>query len=266
MSTRIIIITTLVMAAAVVGGLKWAGRQANRTNTVEVATGAPLPDTVVANEKFAQAEERLHEARSQLAAAEQRLNTAIARIRELEQRVAQMEDRRTGGRTNVPSGWDHSIFLSAERDVETGEPRRSWGPEQVTGAPDTVTAGDLPTAWASRLPDAGEEWLKLDYERTVEIAEVHVRETYNPGAVSKVTAIVGGREQTLWEGIEPVAPAPNDVTFSVPPGIRAGSIKIYLDTQRVAGWNEIDAVELVGRDGSRQWARRASASSTFAER
>jgi hypothetical protein len=33
----------------------------------------------------------------------------------------------------------------------------------------------------------------------------------------------------------------------------------------VPGWNEIDAVELIGRDGSHQWAKQASASSTYAE-
>ncbi len=265
MNTRIVITSALVLAVVAVGGLKWAGRQHDRTNMAGVTPDAPPPD-MAAEESFAQAEDRLREARAQLTAAEQRLNAASARISELEQRLAQMEDYRTNVRPSRQSGWDHSIFLSPTPEAGTNELRRSWGPEQVTGAPDTMTAGDLPTAWASRLPDGGEEWLKLDFERTVEVAEVHVRESYNPGAVSRVTAMIGDREQTLWEGTEPLAPAPNDVTFSVPPGIRAGSIKIYLDTKRVAGWNEIDAVELVGRDGSRQWAKRASASSTYAER
>jgi len=40
---------------------------------------------------------------------------------------------------------------------------------------------------------------------------------------------------------------------------------VYLDRRRVPGWNEIDAVELVGRDGSRQWATSAIASSSYAE-
>ena len=43
-------------------------------------------------------------------------------------------------------------------------------------------------------------------------------------------------------------------------------MKIYLDTKRVNGWNEIDAVELVGKDGSKQWAVNASASSTYASK
>ena len=139
-------------------------------------------------------------------------------------------------------------------------------PEQATGPPDTLAADDLPTAWASREPDAGEEWLKLEYERDVQIAAVRVRETYNPGAVSKVVAVIeGGAEIVLWEGTEPPGEAPVEVEFPVTQVVVAKSVKIYLDKRRVPGWNEIDAVELVGHDGSRQWAQGATASSTYAE-
>jgi hypothetical protein len=53
----------------------------------------------------------------------------------------------------------------------------------------------------------------------------------------------------------------------VPEGVPADPIFIVeFDTTRVGGWTEIDAVELVGRDGSRQWAKSADASSTFADK
>ena len=54
-----------------------------------------------------------------------------------------------------------------------------------------------------------------------------------------------------------------DAPFSAPPGLTASGVKVYLDTTRVPGWNEIDAVELIGRDGSRQWASTSSASSSY---
>jgi hypothetical protein len=144
--------------------------------------------------------------------------------------------------------------------------KRAWGPEQAAGAPDTFEAGDISTAWASREQDAGEEWLKLDYENAVDVAEVRVRETHNPGAVSKITALLAnGNEVVLWEGVEPAADAPVEMSFQIPSAVNAKSVKVYLDTARVPGWNEIDAVELIGRDGSRQWAKQSSASSTYAE-
>jgi hypothetical protein len=81
-----------------------------------------------------------------------------------------------------------------------------------------------------------------------------------------VTGIVDGRETVLWEGTASTGPAPRDFVVPVTGNVQSSSIVVHLDTTRVAGWNEIDAVELVGRDGSRQWATGADASSTFAER
>src|SRR5207245_955698 len=114
--------------------------------------------------------------------------------------------------------------------------------------------------------DGGEEWLKLEYERPVDLVEVRVRESFNAGAIAKVTAFLpNGEEVTLWEGQEPPLQAPVDTSFPVNVAVRASSVKVYLDTRRVPGWNEIDAVELIGRDGSRQWATAATASSTYAQ-
>src|SRR5439155_4770157 len=78
---------------------------------------------------------------------------------------------------------------------------RAWGPEQAVGPPDTMQAGDFSTAWAPRLADGGPEWLKVDFPRETQIAQVIVRETYNPGAVVRVTAVLrGGEETVIWEG------------------------------------------------------------------
>jgi len=96
-----------------------------------------------------------------------------------------------------------------------------------------------------------------------------VHETCNPGAISRVAAMMpDGSEKVLWEG-EIVAdgdPSIVERVFQVDQDITADSVRIYLDTARVSGWNEIDAVQLVGTDNSRQWASSAHASSTYAER
>ncbi len=144
-------------------------------------------------------------------------------------------------------------------------PKRPWGPEQALGAPDTTQAGDMQTAWASQTQDGGEEWLRLDYEKAVNLAQVRIRESYNPGAVTKVTAFrANGEEVVLFEGDDPTANPPADLAVEVPGEVVSKQVKVYLDTRRVEGWNEIDAVELVGKDGSHQWATFAAASSTYA--
>jgi len=165
-----------------------------------------------------------------------------------------------------PTNPQSQIFQPDSPEPQTNSvPMRSWGMEQALGAPNTERAGDLPTAWASREPDAGPEWLAVGFDHAVDVAEIRVRETFNPGAISKVTALENGREVLLWEGTAAGGVAPRDFVIPLSGNVRADSVVIHLDTARVPGWNEIDAVELVGRDGSRQWATAANASSTYAE-
>lgn len=151
--------------------------------------------------------------------------------------------------------------------IRTPSAKRNWGPEQATGAPDTLTPGDIPTAWAPLASHGtGIEWLKLDFDRPVEIREVRIRETFNPGTICKVVAIIEREEESvLWEGREPPSTPPTEFVVTPNRPVTSNHVKIYLDRTRVPGWNEIDAVELVGTDGTRQWAAHASASSTFAE-
>jgi hypothetical protein len=139
-----------------------------------------------------------------------------------------------------------------------------WAAGHATGEPDTLGHGDIQTAWASKGPDMGEVWLELDYDEAVRPEAVRVHETYNPGAVARVESKgADGRWEVLWEGTAP-APANQSAWFEprLSAGTRTRSIRLVLDTNRVAGWNEIDAVELVG-DGRRQWASAARASSSY---
>ena len=136
-----------------------------------------------------------------------------------------------------------------------------WGPSQATGAPDVKEAGDSPRAWASAAADAGHEWLEVTFERSVVVAEVRIRENDAPGAVARV--IASDDDVLIWEGDDPTRQAPTDLVVKPKGKVFTNRIRIELDTTRVPGWNEIDAVELVGNDGSRQWATGATASSSY---
>lgn len=221
----------------------------------------PAPTPVVSGPDEAELRDALNNlkrARQELAIAEENMVSLAGRIHALEGQLQTVSQALASVR---PPGVAPAVDPPAQAEV-----RRSWGPEQATGPADTQLAGDVPTAWAPREQDGGEEWLKLEYDKMTDLAEIVVRETYNPGAVRKVTAFLpDGREVIIWEGVEPEATAPVDRRFVVPYSMQAASVKVYLDTRRVPGWNEIDAVAVIGRDGSQQWARKASASSTFAE-
>lgn len=191
----------------------------------------------------------LEPASAELLSARSKISQLEARVRELEEQLEALNPR------PKPSV------------APTQKGRRSWGPEQATGAPDTLQAGDHPTAWASLEPDAGPEWLVMDFPKEVEVAQVRVRETLGPGTIFMVSAILtDGSEKILWHGTEPAAEAPVEMEFNPSSQVRSRRIRIQLDTTLVKGWNEIDAVELVGTDGTRQWASGAWASSTYADR
>ena len=76
-------------------------------------------------------------------------------------------------------------------------------------------------------------------------AAIRVHENDNPGAVSKVTAIIeDDTEVELWEGQDPSTNAPAVFVVEVAEEVRARRIKVYLDTTRRDDWNETDAVEI----------------------
>ena len=149
------------------------------------------------------------------------------------------------------------------------EGKEPWSAEQATGAPDTSSAEDAPTAWTPLEPSAGAEWLVVRFPRAVAVDEVRIRESLSPGTVWRVSATIedgaeGGASSILWAGDDPTPAAPADLVVRAKGEVVSRQIRIELDTARRPGWKGIDAVELVGRDGSRQWAAEAEASSSYA--
>lgn len=122
----------------------------------------------------------------------------------------------------------------------------NWSASQATGAPNTEAAGDLPTAWAPRAPDGGEEWLDVTYERPVVPRLVRIHETFNPGAIVRIES--GGA--TLWKGDVRTEADIRWLEIELEGAAPVRTLRIVLDTTLRAGWNEIDAVELVGRPGA----------------
>ena len=139
-----------------------------------------------------------------------------------------------------------------------------WSAAQVIGPPDCPGQGDFGQAWATLEADAGTEWLILEYERAVPISEVRIHENYNPGAIVALSAMTDDGEVTLWAGQAPADQSTHVFVIKPDRQVKTQRIKLHLDTSKVPGWNEIDAVELIGINGSRQWVSKASASSSYA--
>lgn len=136
--------------------------------------------------------------------------------------------------------------VDANASSQYGDP--DWSAKQATGKPNTFAAEDLATAWASLEPDGGVEWLELTYRMPVRPTLVRVRESFNPGAVVKLEGQdPNGTWHELWKGKDTTTECPGWLDIAVTkPAWPCRVIRITLDTASVKGWNEIDAVELIG--------------------
>ena len=125
-----------------------------------------------------------------------------------------------------------------------------WSSAQATGAPDVSKHSDSRFAWASAKADAGEEWLELTYAQPTIASGIEVVQSFNPGAIQRLEVIDGaGLATTVWTGPDTnTYPSGQIGTLKVSFPATAqmiSRVKVTLDTRRIAGWNEIDAVKLL---------------------
>jgi hypothetical protein len=169
---------------------------------------------------------------------------------------------------SVESGSTSGLSVSARANTAAAE-KRPWSADQACGPPDTARAGDFPTAWASRTPDGGEEWLSLTYDPPVEPVAVLIYESCNPGAISTINLYDDQKRllQPLERPVGPTGDAKRNLVLPVATQLdgKISRIDITLRSQLVTGWNEIDAVGLIDAQGQTHWAKTATASSSFAD-
>jgi hypothetical protein len=136
---------------------------------------------------------------------------------------------------------------SATASSEYGNP--DWAASQAVGAPDTAECGDYSTAWASSGSDTV-EWLEVTFDTPVYATEVNVIQTYNPDQIVEVELIdVDGGYHSVFDQ-EPVAEDTCPYTFNLsgdPTEYLVQGVRITIDQSVLGlGWNEIDAVEIIG--------------------
>jgi len=149
---------------------------------------------------------------------------------------------------NDPKGqW--AIGATASSTYNDAKGTDPWSANQATGAPNVDKYADDGKAWTSKTPDAGIEWLDLKYPKPVHAEEIRVRESCGSGAVIKVELFdEQGAAHTAWAGNDPTTDL-NYLIVKVPKtAYKTDRVKITLATNVVPGWNEIDAVQLVGSD------------------
>jgi hypothetical protein len=135
---------------------------------------------------------------------------------------------------------------SAQADSEFGSPE--WAAVQAAGAPNTSACGDFRTAWASALPN-GPGVLTLLYAQLVTPTFVNVFQSFNPGFITQVELVdVYGERHAIYQATpQPVGQCPFVLVIPVEADYASNTVIVTVDqTTSPGGWNQIDAVELVG--------------------
>lgn len=130
---------------------------------------------------------------------------------------------------------------SSQRSDDEGAAR------QALGLPDVFPrSGDSGLAWAPDRPDRGSESITVAFTDPVRASAVVVVETEGPGSLAEVTDVTPGREPSLlWRGRTGVEGGARVLSIELPTPREMSAVRIGLDTTRVAGVNQIDAIGLV---------------------
>ena len=122
---------------------------------------------------------------------------------------------------------------------------------QATGAPNVTAYSDSSESWASKESDKGIEWLEVGFAKPVHATELRIRQTNAPGAIIKVELIDDkGGKHSVFSGVDETTYPPQTITWfnaktEKTDYLVKGAV-ITLATNAVGGWNEIDAVQLIG--------------------
>lgn len=150
-----------------------------------------------------------------------------------------------------PKGqWAISAKASSTYATDVTNTAADYHAFRATGAPDTQFYSDAGTSWATKETDSGIEWIELSYEKPVSATQVKIRQNYNPGAIIKVELFdEAGTAHSVWQGPDATT-YPHEITWLNlsfdKTAFKTQRVKITLATNAVPGWNEIDAVQLIG--------------------
>lgn len=235
-------LTTFSLTLAVALALAACGKDADAPPATDSAANAAdppeaaAPAVAPAAAQPAQAEPVAPASEEDPAVAEKRAAIAFALA---EQKIA--ED---------PLGqW--AVSATASSTYNQAKEQASYSAWQATGAPNCERYGDNGSSWATADADAGIEWIALEFAKPVHALGLRVRQNYAPGAIIKLELIDdAGASHTLWEGLDETSYPSNQIAWferstERTPYLVKGA-KITLATNAVPGWNEIDAVQLLG--------------------
>lgn len=147
------------------------------------------------------------------------------------------------------SGAVYQWAIDAEASSEFADPE--WSAQQAIGEPDSPGCGDYQFSWASAASDSIDT-LTVRFSDPIYPLEIRIYESFNPDQVVKVEVKDpegGGFYAVLQKNpLQVDRPCPYELIVPVE-GIdfMSDTVRITVDQSQLGlGWNEIDAVQLIG--------------------
>jgi hypothetical protein len=151
-----------------------------------------------------------------------------------------------------PLGQWASSAVASSTYAQTTQEKAGYSAWQATGAPNVSRYSDDPAAWTSKSGDSkAPEWLEVKFAKAVYATSLRIRQSAAPGAISKLELIdADGASHEIWSGADATPYQKNTIGWLVQDIPKTSFVvtgaRITLATARVWGWNQIDAVQLVG--------------------
>lgn len=118
---------------------------------------------------------------------------------------------------------------------------------QALGRPNKMPQAESgASAWRPAQEDSDEQWLKVGFDTPAPVRQVVVAENFGAGCITKILAYdPQGKEYLLHQNNEATPKAVGRmwrVILKTPTSYPVAAIKLVLNTKKIAGWNEIDAI------------------------
>ncbi len=130
--------------------------------------------------------------------------------------------------------------------------------KQALGAPNVLPiGGDAKTAWAVKSKGgkeaSGTAYIYVGFSKPMRISQVAIAESFNPGAITRVVIKGQDQEKEIYKA-EPKALGIKsrmlNIFLPAPTDFYVDEVDVYLEPEKVVGWNEIDAIGITDEKDS----------------
>ncbi len=135
------------------------------------------------------------------------------------------------------------VWAGEVKDVSSQYKQDSWSARQALHAPNVYPKhGDNTAAWASKPSNDTFEWIEVSLPKTTPTSQIVIVETFHPGAIVRIDDTSGPEAVIIWRGESPTSAQAQILHITLPKQRNLRSLRVVLDTRKVNGWNEIDAI------------------------